>query len=206
MADPAKDVTRESELRARALSRLALRGASGSPYISRSQALGVLFEMASSPDRAADALALLHELQVHQVELDLQDEELRDSVDALDTALRRQTQLYDFAPVASFTIDANLVLHEINRTGVGLIGYEREALLGRALSTFLIPQSVTLLRAMLADIANGTACTPRALSAITRDGSIARVLASAAQDPAGDQFLIAVMPMADSNGADSKID
>lgn len=198
MPDQAREVSRESELRARALSRLAMRGASGSPYVSRSEALAVLYEMASSPERAADALALLHELQVHQVELDLQDEELRDSVDSLDTALRRQTQLYDFSPVASCTIDTNLVLYEINRTGVQLIGYEREALLGRALSTFLTSQSVHALRAMLADGANGAACTTRALSAITADGSIARVLASAARDPAGDHFLIALMPMADS--------
>ena len=53
-----------------------------------------------SPDTAADTLKLLHELQVHQVELDLQEEELRRSVAELESALFGSVQLYDFAPAA----------------------------------------------------------------------------------------------------------
>jgi hypothetical protein len=48
-------------------------------------AFRVLFELASSPDTAGDALALLHELQVHQVELDMQTEELMHSRAELET-------------------------------------------------------------------------------------------------------------------------
>ena len=85
-------------------------------------AYGVLHELASSPTTAADALALLHELQVHQVELDLQAEELRASRMELEAALRRQIQLYDAAPVGHATIDPSCTLLELNLTGAAMLG------------------------------------------------------------------------------------
>src|SRR5512141_1919197 len=88
----------EQSLRLRALARLT---GTSDPKDTRSNsaaALAILHELASSPATAADSLKLLHELQVHQVELDLQEEELRRSVADLETALFRQAQLHDFAP------------------------------------------------------------------------------------------------------------
>ena len=101
-----------------------------------SAALGVLYELASSPSTAPDALALLHELQVHQVEVDLQDEELRRSRVELETSLNRQVQLYDYAPIGFFTVDGNAVMRELNQTGASLLGFERDFLRGRSLDEF----------------------------------------------------------------------
>jgi hypothetical protein len=84
-----------SNLRHRATSRLSAGAGATRAPVSASNALAVLHDLASSPETAADALALLHELQVHQVELDLQADELRESRAGLETALRRQTDLYD---------------------------------------------------------------------------------------------------------------
>jgi hypothetical protein len=67
------------DLRRRALAQLRVPAGSHEARLNSSAALGVLHELASSPSTAEAALALLHELQVHQVELDLQDEELRRS-------------------------------------------------------------------------------------------------------------------------------
>ena len=61
---------------------------------------------------------MLHELQVHQVEVDLQDEELRRSRLELETSLNRQVQLYDYAPVGYLTVDCKAVLREGRRFGV----------------------------------------------------------------------------------------
>jgi PAS domain-containing protein len=120
-----------------------------------STALGVLYELASSPSTAPDALALLHELQVHQVEVDLQDEELRRSRVELETSLNRQVQLYDCAPVGYFTVDGNAVLRELNQTGATLLGFERDFLRGRSLDSFLTPEGVSTLRAMLGRVTAG---------------------------------------------------
>jgi len=78
------------------------------PLLARdaSTALRVLFDLASSPDTAHDALALLHELQVHQVELDLQNEELLASRAELELTCQRQQQLHDAWPSAHITLDA----------------------------------------------------------------------------------------------------
>ena len=130
-------------LRSRAVAHLKGRDA----QVDASTALGVLYDLASSPSTAPDALALLHELQVHQVEVDLQDEELRRSRAELETSLNRQVQLYDYAPVGYLTVDCSAMLRELNRTGATLLGCERDFLRGRSLESFLTPESVSTLRA-----------------------------------------------------------
>jgi PAS domain-containing protein len=118
-------------------------------------ALSVLHELASAPETAADALALLHELQVHQVELDLQAEELRTSRAELEAALNRHIQLYDCAPVSCFTVDRHTRLFEVNLTGAQQLGVDREALLGQTLDSFLRPGSASALHKLLADLDQG---------------------------------------------------
>jgi PAS domain-containing protein len=122
---------------------------------SASAALGVLFELASSPATAPDALALLHELQVHQVELELQDEELRDSRAELEQSLRRHVSLYDEAPVAYLTLDGGGLVHELNLTCAAWLAAPREALLGSSLGRFLEPASVAALQNLLAATRTG---------------------------------------------------
>src|SRR5512133_1890243 len=117
----------EQSLRLRALARLTGNSDPHETRANSSAALAVLHDLASSPATAADSLKLLHELQVHQVELDLQEEELRRAVTELETALYRQVQLYDFTPAACFTVDRNTALCELNRSGARLLGFDRDA-------------------------------------------------------------------------------
>jgi PAS domain S-box-containing protein len=178
-------------LRQRALSRLT---GSNDPRDSRansSAALAVLHDLASSPATAADSLKLLHELQVHQVELDLQEEELRRSVVELETALYRQVQLYDFAPAACFTVDRSMALCELNRTGARLLGFDRDAMLGLALDSFLEPASSRDLHAALMRVAEGAEGTGCELRFVERDGVSQTAHASVGPDPSGQRFLIA---------------
>jgi PAS domain S-box-containing protein len=159
-----------------------------------SAALGVLYELASSPSTAPDALALLHELQVHQVEVDLQDEELRRSRVELEASLNRQVQLYDYAPVGYLTVDCNAVLRELNRTGVILLGFERDFLRGRSLESFLTPEGVSTLRAMLGRVTEGAPAEFADLHLrAAQNGETRCMHASACLDPAGGGFLIGMI-------------
>ena len=79
----------------------------------------------------ADTHRLLHELQVHQVELEMQNAELRHTRDALEASLENYTDLYDFAPVGYFTLTEAGLVRMVNLTGAGLAGTARSLLIGK---------------------------------------------------------------------------
>lgn len=137
------------ELRLRAGERLTGRQDPAGESLSASAALGVLHELASSPDTAADALALLHELQVHQVELELQAEELRNARTELEAELEHRHRLYDDAAAGLFDLDADTVMAEINLAGAQLLDARREAVIGHPLADFLTAESAATLGAMV---------------------------------------------------------
>jgi PAS domain S-box-containing protein len=186
------DLNRRYELRSRAVAHLKESGAQA--RADASAALGVLYELASSPATAPNALTLLHELQVHQVEVDVQDEELRRSRIELEASLNRQVQLYDYAPVGYFTVDGNAVLRELNRTGAILLGFESDYLRGRSLEAYLTPEGVATLRAMFARVTAGAAAEFADLQLLAApDGKTRCMHASVCLDPAGGGFLIGLI-------------
>lgn len=82
---------------------------------------------------------LLHELQVHQIELEMQNAELRQARDELEMVLGKYTDLYDFAPVGYFTLDRNGAIRAVNLSGASLLGVERAKLLGQRFGQFVCP-------------------------------------------------------------------
>jgi PAS domain-containing protein len=113
-------------------------------------ALALLYQLASTPERAGDALKLLHELQVHQVELDLLHAELEDSQCAMADDLARYKSLFDFAPVGSFVLDFDGRILEANLAGAQLLGLAREDAVGGAMEDHLTPGTRQLLGGLLA--------------------------------------------------------
>ncbi|MDT8999945.1 PAS domain-containing protein [Paucibacter sp. APW11] len=142
-------------LRQAALQRLKLPRDSASG--DSTAALVVLYQLASSPATAADALALLHELQVHQLELSLQAEQLIESRAELENRLQQLSQQHDAQPAACFSVDAQLRLGDLNLRGTALLGLAREQVLGQSLSAWLEPASIPPLRAAMARIDAGQA-------------------------------------------------
>ncbi len=85
----------------------------------------------------ADTQRLLHELQVHQIELEMQNAELLEARDRMETMVEKYTDLYDFAPVGYFSLNEQGVILEANLTGATLLGVERSRLIKRRLHQFL---------------------------------------------------------------------
>ncbi|MDE1890833.1 MAG: diguanylate cyclase [Planctomycetota bacterium] len=88
-----------------------------------------------------DFLSCIHELSVRQIELEMQNEELKRSQQEAENALNRYTDLYNFAPVGYFTFDKEGLILEANLTGAALLGIERNSLIKRRFQSFVEPAS-----------------------------------------------------------------
>jgi PAS domain S-box-containing protein len=88
-----------------------------------------------------DIESLAHELAVHQIELEVQNEELRQTQARLEDARNRYADLYDFAPAGYLTLDkVNLVI-EANITICNMLGIDRVDLLQKRISDYIAPES-----------------------------------------------------------------
>jgi PAS domain S-box-containing protein len=85
----------------------------------------------------ADTQRMLQELQIHQIELELQNEELKLTKAEVDAGLEKFTDLYDFAPVGYFTLTADGTIHQVNLTGTSMVGIDRSKLVGRRFGLLL---------------------------------------------------------------------
>jgi PAS domain S-box-containing protein len=88
-----------------------------------------------------DTRKLIHELHVHQIELEMQNEDLRNAQLELAESRDRYSDLYDFAPVGYFTLDEKGLIVEANLAGADLLGFERASLTKKGFSQFVAPGS-----------------------------------------------------------------
>ncbi|ATG90141.1 bifunctional diguanylate cyclase/phosphodiesterase [Methylomonas koyamae] len=91
------------------------------------------------PDKSVDPKQhrLLHELQVHQIELEMQNEALRDARASAEQALERYAELFDFAPIAYLTLGDDGCIHQTNFSGERLLGVELIKISGRRFAEFI---------------------------------------------------------------------
>jgi PAS domain S-box-containing protein len=89
-----------------------------------------------SPEESA---RLLHELQVHQIELEMQNEELRRAQEALEGSRARYFELYDLAPVGYFTLSERSMILEANFTSAAMLGIPKGALTKTSLTRYIFP-------------------------------------------------------------------
>jgi two-component system, cell cycle sensor histidine kinase and response regulator CckA len=90
-----------------------------------------------SPEKAQ---AMLQELQVHQIELEIQNEQLRQTQAELEAAVTKYADFYDFAPVAYLTLDARGLILEANLTAATMLGVERRRLLRSPVTNYIVKE------------------------------------------------------------------
>jgi PAS domain S-box-containing protein len=84
-----------------------------------------------------DALKLVHELQVHQVELEMQNEELQSGRIEIESSRARFSDLYDYSPIGYVTLDDNGIVLETNVTFARLLGRDKESILHEPFYSFV---------------------------------------------------------------------
>ena len=91
----------------------------------------------SAPKLPVESQRVVHELQVHQVELEMQNIELKEARSRMEVLLEQFTDIYDFAPVGYFTLTADGIIQLVNLTGSRLVGRERDKLVGHPFGPLL---------------------------------------------------------------------
>ena len=174
----------------------------------RSQAEAIVRETGLAGQREAMSLEAmqkaLHELRVHQIELQMQNEELR----RIDAARERYCELYDMAPVGYCTLSEKEVILEANLTAATLLGVVREALLMQPLSRFVFGDDQVIYyfhRKRLIEVAEAQACE---LRMVKRDGAIfwARMEATIASNESGHPvFRVMLSDISDRKQAEGRL-
>ncbi len=96
-----------------------------------------------------DEKSLVQELQVHQIELEMQNEELREIQAELEDSRKRYMDLYDFAPVGYLTLDTYGMIFEANLTVAAQLNVLRGSLVGRHLQAFMDRESADAFHLLL---------------------------------------------------------
>jgi two-component system, cell cycle sensor histidine kinase and response regulator CckA len=152
---------------------------------------------AKDPDTLApeEAAHSLHELRVHQIELELQNEELRRAQEAIDASRTRYFDLYDLAPVGYLTLSEPGLILEANLTAATLLGVVRSALVKQPLTRFIVSEDQDIYykhRRQLFETGDQQACEMRMLRGDAAP-FWARLEAAAAQDADGSPMCRIVM-------------
>lgn len=156
----------------------------------------------SFPETGVDQLRLIHELQVHQIELEIQNEELRQAREEVEASLDRYEDLYDFAPVGYITLDINGIIRSANLTGSSLIGIERSKLIGLRFESLLTAGTRSLFTTFF-----GKVITSLAKSAcevmLKKEGTSERIVQiEGVVDTSGKECRVALIDITESKRAD----
>ncbi len=98
-------------------------------------------EIQNQENLEIDAKKTLHELQVHQIELEMQNEELRTAIETAEAALKKYTLLFDLAPVGFFTLESDGTISDLNFTAAEILDEKRFSLLGSNFKLFVSDDS-----------------------------------------------------------------
>jgi PAS domain S-box-containing protein len=90
---------------------------------------------------SGDLERVLHELEVHQIELEMQNDELLRAQQQLEASRHKYADLYDFAPIGYFTFDTHGHVTEANLTGCKMLGVERKNLINKPFHSFVARDS-----------------------------------------------------------------
>ncbi len=139
----------------------------------------------------------IHELEIHQIELQMQNDDLRSAQSILEASRERYVDFYDFAPVGYITLCNDGTLDEINLTGAAMLGEERNNLLHRNFSGYITPENKDILRQHLAAVLQNDKKLICELSILRKDGTTMHVQLDSLRLQKKDEFTVLRIAMTD---------
>ncbi len=135
-----------------------------------------------------DLQDIAHELGTHQIELEMQNEELRRAQDELEASRSRYADLYDFAPTGYLTLDNNGLILEMNLSGAGLLGVDRQRLINKPFSVYVVEEDRDTFRGHLRETLKRENRQTAEIRIRRKDGSVlcVQLQSLAAKGPGGD--------------------
>jgi len=161
---------------------------------------------AAPPATESNTRRLIDELKVHQIELEMQNEELVKARAEKEALLRQYTDLYDFAPVGYFTLARDGAIHQVNLAGAKLLGVERGALIKRRFGLFVSVESRPTFNAFLEKVFSTSGSNETCEVILLKDGSAPFwALIEATASDGSHECKIAVVDITDRKIAEEKI-
>lgn len=152
------------------------------------------------PAEGDSAERLLHELQVYQIELEMQNEALREAQQEAESALERYVELYDHAPVGYLTVSRTGIIERANFAAAGLLRLERSKLMRRNFEFFVLRQDLPAYRALMERVYAGGARESLTLALAGKLPCFVRVEASA--DETGSNARVALFDVTERSRAE----
>ena len=106
----------------------------------RKRAVGKFKSKPALPEKLSqlDVPALIEELRIHQIQLEMQNDEIRKAQQVVEESRAKYSDLYDFAPMGYLTLDQNGLILEANLTACSKLGIERSLLINKPFFLFII--------------------------------------------------------------------
>lgn len=152
-----------------------------------------------------DIITFIHELEVHQVELELQNEELRLAQTAEQAATEKYRELYDFAPSGYFTLSREGEIIDLNFSGSQMLGKERSLLINERVGFFVSDDAKPIFNSFLENIFN---CNAKVTSEVTfsvSEGLIMYVHLSGISDQNGEYCLVNMVDISELKRTDAEL-
>ena len=152
-----------------------------------------------------DTIKLIHELEVHQIELELQNEELKLAKINADIAAKKYTELYDFAPTGYFTLSREGIITESNFLGAEMLGKTRSELKNKKFTLFVSKECKVVFNTFIGEILKNTSKQVCELVLKSNGHQPIHAILSGIAIEETDRCTITVMDITESRQAEDKL-
>lgn len=127
-------------------------------------------------EKTEDVQKLVHLLQIHQIELEHQNQELRITQDELEISRNKYVNLFDFSPIPYLTLNAEGIIKELNISTSKMFGLDRKKLIGRYFVKYIPLEEKNTFNSFLKTVFNSTQKHTCELKLINNDKRVFNVL------------------------------